>query len=98
MITVHRGGSVITPSLATHLLREYAAELRGESSLLRPSLTERERNEVHLVSQGRTDKEIAKQLFVSVRTVQYDLAKIRQKTGLSRRSEIARWAVRHSLG
>ncbi len=98
VVAVHHGGSVVTPCLAAHLMREYAAASRGEASPLRPRLTGRERTIVHLVSRGLTDKEIAEQLFVSPRTVGYHLTKIRQKTGVSRRSQIARWAVTHSLG
>ena len=98
VITVHRGGSVVAPSIAAQPLDESAAESRAERGLPWPSLTVRERRIVRLLSKGLTDKEIAERLHVSVRTVQYDLAKVREKTGLSRRSEIARWAVIHSVG
>jgi DNA-binding CsgD family transcriptional regulator len=58
-------------------------------------LTVREREVLTLVSQGLTDKEIASRLYVSPRTVQNQLARIRQKTGRGRRSDLARWAVEH---
>ena len=46
---------------------------------------------------GYTDNEIAEQIYVSPRTVQNHLARIRDKTGLRRRSELTRWAVLHAV-
>jgi DNA-binding NarL/FixJ family response regulator len=97
VVTVHGGGSVVSPSLAGILLREYAGTSRGESSSARPLITRREQEILRLVSQGMTDKEIGSQLFISARTVQNHLTKVREKTGLGRRSELARWAVEHSI-
>jgi DNA-binding NarL/FixJ family response regulator len=97
VITVYGGGSVITPELAGHLLREYSKTSRGEASTLRPLLGSRERAILRLVSQGLTDKEIGQELYISPRTVQNHLTRIREKTGLRRRSELARWAVEHTV-
>ena len=41
--------------------------------------------------------EIGQRLFISPRTVQNHLTRIREKTGLRRRSELARWAVEHAI-
>jgi DNA-binding CsgD family transcriptional regulator len=49
------------------------------------------------VADGLTDNEIGKQLYISPRTVQNHLTRIREKTGLRRRSELARWAVEHAI-
>ena len=98
VITVHGGGSVITPSLAGHLLREFSQRARGGDSLLKPLLSTREHEVLGLIAQGWTDKEIGARLFISPRTVQNHLARIRQKTGLHRRSELARWAGEHAIG
>jgi DNA-binding NarL/FixJ family response regulator len=95
VVTVHGGGSVISPELAGHLLREYSQISRGEPLQVRPLLAAREKDVLRLVAQGRTDKEIGKELFISARTVQNHLTRIRQKTGLSRRSELAAWATEH---
>lgn len=97
VITAHAGGSVITPSLASHLLREFSSSARGEGSAVRP-LQGRELDVLRLVVQGKTDNEIGKELFISPRTVQNHLARIREKTGLRRRSELTRWAVEHAIG
>jgi DNA-binding NarL/FixJ family response regulator len=97
VITAHAGGSVITPSLASHLLKEFSSSARGEGSSVRP-LQGRELDVLRLVVQGKTDNEIGQELFISPRTVQNHLTRIREKTGLRRRSELTRWAVEHAIG
>jgi len=97
VITAHGGGSVITPALASHLLKEFSSSARGEQSYVRP-LQGRELDVLRLVVQGKTDNEIGKELFISPRTVQNHLTRAREKTGLRRRSELTRWAVEHAIG
>ncbi|MGH2901239.1 MAG: response regulator [Solirubrobacteraceae bacterium] len=97
VITAHGGGSVITPSLASHLLKEFSSVTRGEHSQIRP-LQDRERDILRLVVQGKTDNEIGKELYISPRTVQNHLTRIRDKTGLRRRAELTRWAVENAIG
>jgi DNA-binding NarL/FixJ family response regulator len=97
VVTVHGGGSAVSPSLAGHLLREYSGSGRGQGSPARPLITRREQEILRLVSRGLTDKEIASQLYISARTVQNHLTKVRHKTGLGRRAELARWAAEHAI-
>jgi DNA-binding NarL/FixJ family response regulator len=96
VITVHGGGSVISPLLAAHLLREYTQAVTGEGGAT-PLLTTRETDILRLLAQGHTDREISRQLHLSTRTVQNHLAHVRQKTGLYRRSQLARWAGEHAV-
>jgi DNA-binding NarL/FixJ family response regulator len=96
IITVHGGGSVISPELAGCLLHEYSASRRGRPGSARPLLADREQEVLRLVALGHTDKEIGGQLYISPRTVQNHLTRIRHKTGLQRRSELARWAADHA--
>ena len=97
VITVHGGGSVIAPHLAGHLLRQYAKAANGDTADLRNNLSMREQEVLRLVAQGLTDRQIASTIYVSPRTVQNHLARIRDKTGLRRRSELTRWAVVHAV-
>jgi DNA-binding CsgD family transcriptional regulator len=64
---------------------------------VRPLLAARELETLRLVADGLTDNEIGKQLYISPRTVQNHLTRIREKTGLRRRAELARWAVEHAI-
>jgi two-component system, NarL family, response regulator NreC len=97
IITTYGGGSVITPELAGHLLRQFGDNARGGASSVRPLLSTRELETLRLVADGLTDNEIGKQLYISARTVQNHLTRIREKTGTGRRSELARWAVEHAV-
>jgi DNA-binding CsgD family transcriptional regulator len=60
-------------------------------------LSAREREVIALVAQGRTDDQVARELFISVKTVHSHLDRIRDKTGLRRRAELTRLAVRLGL-
>ena len=95
VVTVFQGGSVITPSLAGHLLRDYAIVAGGGRSTLHPGFTEDERTVLRIIARGGTDRDVARELCVSPRTVQNRLADLREKTGLRRRAELARWAAEH---
>jgi two-component system, NarL family, response regulator NreC len=60
-------------------------------------LTEREVEILRLIALGHTNAEIAKQLYLSVRTIESHRAHIQQKTGRSVRSELVRYAIDHSM-
>ena len=60
-------------------------------------LSARERELVTLVAQGRTDAQIAAELFISVRTVSSHLDRIRDKTGCRRRADLTRLALAAGL-
>jgi predicted ATPase/DNA-binding CsgD family transcriptional regulator len=82
---------------------EYAVMLTGPGP--RPSetahhpvnLSARERELVTLVAQGRTDAQIAAQLYISIRTVRSHLDRIRDKTGCRRRADLTRLALAAGL-
>ena len=60
-------------------------------------LSARERELVTLVAQGRTDADIAAQLYISIRTVRSHLDRIRDKTGCRRRADLTRLALAEGL-
>jgi DNA-binding CsgD family transcriptional regulator len=60
-------------------------------------LSTREKELVTLVAQGRTDAQIAAQLYISVRTVSSHLDRIRDKTGCRRRADLTRLALTTGL-
>jgi DNA-binding CsgD family transcriptional regulator/tetratricopeptide (TPR) repeat protein len=62
-----------------------------------PRLSSRERELISLVAQGRTDAEIAAQLYITVRTVSSHLDRIRDKTGCRRRADLTRLALTAGL-
>lgn len=58
-----------------------------------PALSARELDVLLLLAEGRTDKEIAKALTISIATVRSHLDRIREKTGCRRRAELTRLAL-----
>jgi len=81
---------------------EYALMLTALPSPQAPppglaNLSARERELVTLVARGRTDAQIAAELYISVRTVRTHLDRIRNKTGCRRRADLTRLALQASL-
>jgi len=81
---------------------EYALLLTAPAPPPAPStgsakLSGREQELVRLVAAGRTDAQIAEQLYISVRTVRSHLDRIRDKTGCRRRADLTRLALREGL-
>jgi non-specific serine/threonine protein kinase len=91
-------------AMAMGAAAEYAALLVTEDppeprapAEIEPALSVRERELVTLVAQGRTNAQIAGQLFISVRTVGTHLDRIRDKTGCRRRADLTRLALQVGL-
>lgn len=61
------------------------------------ALTERERAAAILLAYGHTNRDIAHELHVSVRTVEGERARLMRKLGFERRSELVRWALELGL-
>jgi DNA-binding NarL/FixJ family response regulator len=97
--TVHNGGAAVSPSLTTGLLRALSGAGPAPVGPARTGtvLSERERQVLRHVADGLTDDEISRELHISPRTVQAHLARVRDKTGVRRRSELARWASENNV-
>lgn len=90
-----RGRQMSLPAAA-----EFAALLAGSDGRKPQTatpLTPRERELLVLVAQGRTDAQIAGELFISIRTVRSHLDRIRDKTGSRRRADLTMLALRSGL-
>jgi two-component system, NarL family, response regulator NreC len=87
---VASGHRYVHPSLGARLAAlEAEAHERAESD----PLSEREHEVLHLLALGHTNQEIAKLLFISVRTAESHRARIMQKLRLSSRAELVRYAL-----
>ncbi|GAA4526945.1 response regulator transcription factor [Nonomuraea ferruginea] len=85
------GESLVSPSVTVRLLRHLSGPRRSPAPLPEP-LTDRELDVVRLVARGRTNQEVAAELFVSLSTVKTHLGSIFTKLGTRNRVEIAAWA------
>jgi DNA-binding NarL/FixJ family response regulator len=82
---VARGESVLPPAVASVVVRYLAGEEGIEED--RSPLTERELEVLSLVARGTTNRDIAHQLSISVRTVEAHLTHIYDKLGVCSRTE-----------
>jgi len=81
----------------TYLQPELGARLAAEPAAARDDLSERETEVLRLIALGHTNNEIAKRLYLSVRTVESHRAHIQQKLNLSSRSELVKYAIERGL-
>src|SRR5262249_49512608 len=91
---VSQGGRYVHPELGARLV---AAETEGRRRAEEDPLSDREREGVRVPAAGPTNPEIAKQLFISVRTAETHRAHIMQKLRLSSRAELVRYALDQGL-
>jgi two-component system, NarL family, response regulator NreC len=88
------GERYVHPSLGAKL---FAAEAEERRRAEQDPLSDREREVLRLLSLGHTNQEIAKMLFISVRTAETHRAHIMQKLHLSSRAELVRYAISTGL-
>ncbi|MGH2543305.1 MAG: response regulator transcription factor, partial [Ardenticatenaceae bacterium] len=81
----------VTPSLAASLLMDFSSPRRGTRSTAGPldELTEREREILEFVAAGNSNKEIARALYLSEKTVKHHMTNILQKLQVRNRVEAA---------
>ncbi len=94
------GQSLISPSMASKLLGEFsnlAKRAEERSSVPTPRLTERELEVLRLVAQGKSNREIAGDLYISENTVKNHVRNILEKLHLHTRMEAVMYAVREKL-
>jgi DNA-binding NarL/FixJ family response regulator len=91
---VAKGGRYVHPELGARLV---AAETEAERRAEEDPLSEREREVLRLLALGHTNQEIAKMLYISVRTAETHRAHIMQKLRLSSRAELVRYALAQGL-
>ena len=85
-----RGDSYLNPRLGARVAAEPPPGPPG-------GLTEREVEVLRLIALGHTNAEIAKQLFLSIRTVETHRAHIQQKLGLGSRADLVGYALEHGV-
>jgi two-component system response regulator NreC len=88
------GGRYVHPALGARMV---AADAEAKAAAEADPLSEREREVLRLLALGHTNQEIAKMLYISVRTAETHRAHIMQKLRLSTRAELVRYALAQGL-
>ncbi|MEN3534739.1 response regulator transcription factor [Microbispora sp. ZYX-F-249] len=88
----HHGDALVSPSVTLRLLRHLTAAAAAARPSADHPLSKREIEVVRAVARGRTNQEIAAELFISLSTVKSHVAGVQAKLGLRNRVEIAAWA------
>jgi two-component system response regulator DevR len=95
--TVGRGEALLDPSLTRRVLAKVREAARKEAFAAFADLTEQELRVLALISEGKTNREIAEALYLGEGTVRNYVSNILGKLGVSNRAEAAAYAVEHNL-
>jgi DNA-binding NarL/FixJ family response regulator len=91
-----KGETFITPSLTKELVEHGTSAARGETEGAK-SLTLRQREVLQLLAEGRSAKEIAFELAISARTVEFHKYQIMEMNGLHSTAELIHFAIKHGI-
>lgn len=94
---VGRGEGLLDPAVTQRVFQEVKRAVRDEEAAAFANLSQQEKHVLLQVSEGRTNREIAKNLFLGEGTVRNYVSSILSKLGVSNRAEAAAYAVEHSL-
>jgi DNA-binding NarL/FixJ family response regulator len=94
---VGRGEALLDPAVTQRIFQEVRKAAKEEEASAFSALTQQERHVLLLVSEGKTNREIAKALFLGEGTVRNYVSSILSKLGVSNRAEAAAYAVEHNL-
>jgi len=94
---VGRGEALLDPAVTQRVFQEVRRAVKEEESSAFSTLSQQEKHVLLLVSEGRTNREIAKALFLGEGTVRNYVSSILSKLGVSNRAEAAAYAVEHNL-
>lgn len=94
---VSRGEALLDPAVTQRVFQEVRRAVKDEEASAFANLSQQEKHVLILVSEGKTNREIAKTLFLGEGTVRNYVSSILSKLGVSNRAEAAAYAVEHNL-
>jgi len=94
---VGRGEALLDPAVTQRVFQEVRRAVKEEEASAFAHLSQQEKHVLLRVSEGKTNREIAKALFLGEGTVRNYVSSILSKLGVSNRAEAAAYAVEHSL-
>lgn len=94
---VSRGEALLDPAVTQRVIQEVRKAVKDEEASAFVNLSQQEKHVLVLVSEGKTNREIAKVLYLGEGTVRNYVSSILSKLGVSNRAEAAAYAVEHNL-
>ncbi len=94
---VGRGEALLDPAVTQRVFQEVRRAVKEEEASAFAHLSQQEKHVLLLVSEGKTNREIAKSLFLGEGTVRNYVSSILSKLGVNNRAEAAAYAVEHNL-
>jgi two-component system response regulator DevR len=94
---VGRGEAMLDPTVTQRVFQEVRRAVKDEEASAFAHLSQQEKHVLLLVSEGKTNREIAKSLFLGEGTVRNYVSSILSKLGVNNRAEAAAYAVGHNL-
>lgn len=94
---VSEGQIFLSPAVAKSLLEDFLTTTAGQGDEKYSALTPRQKEVLRLAAAGRTNREMAEMLFLSIRTVEKHRQAVMHKLGLDRREELTKYAIRKGL-
>ena len=91
-----RGQSVLESQVASKMMKRFRRPAQT-AALPHEELTEREMEVLQLIAQGKSNQEVADELFIGIKTVKYHLTNLFGKLGVEDRTQAAIYAHRHGL-
>lgn len=95
--TVMDGQAYLSPAIAGVVVGEFLRGLTAEGTPGFPTLTAREREVLQLIAEGRSTKEVASRLSVSVKTVETHRRQIMEKLQVNSVADLTKYAIREGL-
>ncbi|WP_413302959.1 response regulator transcription factor [Bacillus sp. 1P10SD] len=95
--SVAKGDAYLHPSATKRLMEEYLSSMKQDGNDTYNLLSEREKEVLTLTAKGYSNKEIAEQLVISVKTVETHKGKLMEKLQMKTRPELVEYAVRKGL-
>ena len=95
--SVGSGEGLLDPAVTQRVFQEVRRAVREEEASAFADLSQQEKHVLQLVSEGKTNREIAKALFLGEGTVRNYVSSILSKLAVNNRAEAAAYAVEHSL-
>ena len=96
--SIHQNKSFLSPSISKTLIDAYLRKMEtGKTETPFDLLTDREREVLQLIAEGYTNREVAKTLFISVKTVEAHRAHIMQKLNIHEIARLVKYAIQKGL-